>query len=411
MSASLLSSLNELANLKQLDKTKIKDIIQTSLYQSIEKKLEPDNDLVIIADFDSNTVVAKFTRIVVETDTKLGEISLHDARDEYGRHIEIGDAIVVEMPISEFEPKVIKNARKAIQENFKKLEEDRILFDYEKQKNTIVSGRIKSNEFNGYKVDIGYTEALLPPEEQVEDEYYKNGDIIRAYVINIRKKDSGVTVILSRTNPEFVKKLFELEVPEILNREIEIKKIVREPGIRTKVEVVSNNKAIDVSGSCFGVKGFRLEHIRKELHGEQIDIVPFDENADNLIASAVGPDLVERVIVSERGKFARVIVSEKNKNLAIGKKGQNVKLAAKLTGYKLDIFTLEEYEEKISEEQRIVSHIMELDGVTPKITEILKQHGYTSVQDIYNASIEELKNLEGLGLKTAEKLKEAAKAF
>ncbi|HPT72867.1 MAG TPA: transcription termination factor NusA, partial [Candidatus Cloacimonadota bacterium] len=332
MSASLLASLNELANLKQLDKKKIQEIIQNSLYQSIEKKLEPESELEIIADFDSNTVVAKFNRVVVDTDTKLGEISLQDARSEYGNHIEIGDNIRAEMAINEFEPKVIKNARKAIQENFKKLEEDRIMFDYEKQKNTIVSGRVKSNEFNGYKVDIGYTEALLPPEEQVEDEYYKNGDIIRAYVVNIRKKDSGVTVILSRTNPEFVKKLFELEVPEVLTKDIEIKKIVREPGIRTKVEVVSNNKSIDVSGSCLGVKGLRLEHIRKELHGEQIDIVPFDENPEQLIASSVGDDVVERVIVSERGKFARVIVSEKNKNLAIGKKGQNVKLAAKLTG-------------------------------------------------------------------------------
>jgi N utilization substance protein A len=285
------------------------------------------------------------------------------------------------------------------------------MFDYEKQKFQVVSGKVRKNDFNGYVVDIGYADALLPLEEQVDEEYYKAGDIIRAFVVNIRKRKNDVVVILSRTRPEFVMKLFESEIPEITTNDVEVKKIVREPGIRTKVAVASLNAEIDAMAACLGPKGIRIEQIRKELNGELIDIVLWDESPEQLIANAIGPDLVEKVYLAERGKFARIIVQDANKNLAIGKKGKNVKLAAKLTDFKLDIYTEEEFEDKISEERRITSHISDLDGVSSKVAEILKEHGYTSVQDIYDASIDELCNLEGLGKKTAEKIKESANYF
>jgi N utilization substance protein A len=380
------------------------------LFQAISKKLTPENELEIIADFDTNKVLAKFKKIVVEQDTELGEITL-EAATRYKQDAELGDKIQVQMAIFEFEPKVIKNARKAILERIKHLEESRIMFDYEKQKNQIVAGKVRKVDYNGLLVDIGYADALLPVEEQIEDEYFKVGDIVRAYVVNIRKRRKDVIVILSRTRPEFVKKLFEMEVPEISNGDIEIKKIVREPGVRTKVAVHAVSNDLDATASCLGPKGVRIESIRKELNGELIDVVSWDSSPEQMIANAIGMDLVEKVYLAQRGKFARIIVSESNKNLAIGKQGKNVKLAAKLTDYKLDIFTEAEFEEKISEERRITSHVSDLDGVTPKIAEILKEHGYTSVQDIYSSTVDELCNLEGLGEKTAKKLKESAKYF
>ena len=155
----------------------------------------------------------------------------------------------------------------------------------------------------------------------------------------------------------------------------------------------------------------RIEQIRSELNGELVDVVIWDESPEQLIANAIGADLVEKVYLAERGKFARIIVTEANKNLAIGKKGKNVKLAAKLTDFKLDIYTETEFEDKIGEERRITSHVSDLDGVTPKIAEVLKNYGYTSVQDIFEASVDELCNLEGMGAKTATKLKESAKFF
>lgn len=410
MSANLMASLSELAALKQLDKEKLAEIIKDGLYQAISKKLLNENELEIEADFDTNWVAAKFKRIVVERDMSLGEISLEEAQ-QFDEKLELGDKIPVEIPISEFEPKVIKNARKAILERIRMLEEDRIMFDYENQKNQIVSGKIRKDDYNGYLVDIGYADALLPKDEQIEDEFYKVGDMIRAYVVNIRKRKNDVIVILSRTRPEFVKKIFESEIPEINSDDIEIKKIVREPGIRTKVSVHSKDENIDATAACLGPHGVRIESIRNELNGELIDIVLWDDSSEQLIANAIGPDLVEKVYLAERGKFARIIVNEENKNLAIGKKGKNVKLAAKLTDFKLDIYTEEEFEEKISEERRITSHVSDLDGVTAKVAEVLKTHGYTSVQDIYEGSIEELCHLEGLGKKTAAKIKESSKYF
>ncbi len=410
MSLNLMGSLSELASLKQLDKEKLAEIIKEGLYQAISKKLLIENDLEIITDFDSNQVAAKFNKIVVERDMSLGEISLDEAK-MYDENLELGDTFPAVIPISDFEPKVIKNARKAILERIKALEEDRIMYDYENQKHQIVSGKVSKDDYNGYLIDIGYADALLSKDEQIEDEYYKVGDMIRAYVINIRKRKNDVIVLLSRTRPEFVKKLFEAEMPEINAGEVEVKKIVREPGMRTKVAVHSLDKQIDATAACLGPHGVRIESIRKELNDELIDIVLWDESPEQLIANAIGPDLVEKVYLAERGKFARIIVNEANKNLAIGKKGKNVKLAAKLTDFKLDIYTEEEFEDKISEERRITSHVSDLDGVTSKVADVLKKHGYTSVQDIYEASTEELCNLEGLGKKTATKIKESSKYF
>ncbi len=410
MNSNIMGSLAELANLKQLDKEKLTSIIKEGLYQAISKKMILDNELEITTDYNTNKIIARFNRIVVERDTSLGEISFEDAK-MIGEDLELGDTIPVEMNISEFEPKVIRNARKAILERIKLLEEDRIMFDYENQKNQLVSGKVTKDDFNGYLVNIGYADALLSKEEQVEDEYYKVGDVIRCYVVNIRKRKKDVIVILSRTRPEFVKKIFESEIPEITSGEIEIKKIVREPGMRTKVSVHSNNTEVDATAACLGPHGVRIEAIRKELNGELVDIVVWDSAPEQLIANAIGTDLVEKVYLADRGKFARIIVNKDNKNLAIGKKGKNVKLAAKLTDFKLDIYTEEEFEEKISEERRITSHVSDLDGVSSKVAEVLKIHGYTSVQDIYEASIKELCNLEGLGKKTAEKIKESSKYF
>jgi N utilization substance protein A len=315
------------------------------------------------------------------------------------------------MAMSEFEPKLVKIAQKAIQDKIRQLEEEKIQNDFNKQKNTIVTGKIKSIDDNGgYRIDIGYTDALLPTDEQIENEFYRVGDNIKAYVVNIRTHQSNVTIILSRTNPEFVKKLFEAEIMEIYEGKIKILKIVREPGIRTKVELQSVDPKLDPVAICIGPKGTKIDSIRRELHGEQIDIVVHDEDPERMIAQALGIENIQRVII-ERNRAASVIVSEQDKVVAIGKQGKNVKLAAKLTGMKIDIFTMEEFEEKMAKERRTVSHVTDLDGVTAKIAEVLRQAGYTSVQDIFAASVDELCNLEGLGQKTAERLKEAAKYF
>ncbi len=410
MSSNLLGIITELAKVRQLDQSRLREVIVESLKNAISKKLKPENELEIVADYNSNYLGVKFKKYVVEKDEALGQISIQDAQD-IDPEAKIGDLLLVELPVNALEPKLIKIAREEIAVKIKRLEEERKMFDYEKQKNQIVYGKVKKIDYNGYKVDINFAEALLPIEEQIEEEYYKVGDFIRAYVLNVRKKGSELIVILSRAHPEFVKRLLEIEVPEIASNDIEVKKIIREPGIRTKVAVHSKNKNLDAVGCCLGPKGIRVEQIKKELHGEAIDILEWSEDPEKMIANAIGPELIEKVYITEKGKFARIIVTEENKNLAIGRMGKNVRLAAKLTDYKLDIYTHEEFEEKIAEERRITSHVSELDGVSAKIADVLKEHGYTSVQDIYTASAQELCNIEGIGQKVVEKIKEAAKHF
>ena len=410
MSVNILSIIKDLAYLKQLDQAKIELIITESLHQVLNKKLRQENNLRIILDYDNNYIAVRLQKEITETDDTLGSITLQEAYN-YVATPQIGQMIEVEIPINKLEPKIIKIAREEIAQKIKRLEEERKMFDYEKQKYSIVYGKIKKSDSNGFTVDIGFAQGLLPIEEQIEDEYYKVGDHIKTFVLNIRKRGSELVVILSRSHPEFVKKLFELEIPEVMSGEIEIKRIVREPGIRTKIAVRATKPSIDAVGSCLGPKGIRIEGIKRELNGEVIDVLEWSDSSDVLITNAIGPDLIQKVFVTEKGRFARIIVSEENKNLAIGKMGKNVRLAGKLVDYKLDIYTNDEYEAKIAEERRITSHVNELDGVTPKIADLLREHGYTSVEDIFSASINELLNIDGIGKTIAKKIKDASAHF
>ncbi len=411
MSVNILDAVMKLAALKQLDGAVIQEIIVDSITSTLAKRLEPEHELEVYVDEETEAIKVRYKTLVVELETGLGEMSLSEARDYYDAEAELGDYVQKEMTLLDFEPKLVKTAQKLIQDRIRSLEDEKIQNDFDKQKYTIVSGKIKSiDDVGAYRIDLGYTDALLPLDEQIENEYYRVHDNIKAYVTNIRSGSRGVTVILSRTNPEFVKRLFEAEIPAIFSGDIKIRKIVREPGIRSKVELEAINPKIDPVKECVGPRGTRIDSIRKELHGEQIDIVVHSEDIEKMIENALGIPNVKRVIV-ERNRAARVILDEADKVVAIGKQGKNVKLAAKLTGLKIDIFTTEEYEEKLAKERRTVSHVNELDGVTAKTAEVLRSAGYTSVQDIFQASISELSALEGLGQKTAEKLKESAKYF
>jgi len=411
MAFNLISIIEEFSRLRQIDRKKIAEIIRESLESTLKKKLSEETELLVEINFDENEVVAKFDAVVVEEPTGfLDEIVLEEAL-RIDPEAKIDDIIFLEIPVSDFGRKTIQSARQAIINRFRESETEKIKVDYEKQKGEIISGAVKKVEFNGYIIDIGFTDALLPTEEQVETEFYKANDFLKAYIASIRQSKSGVRIILSRRRPEFIIKLFENEIPEISDGIVTIKKIVREPGYRTKVAVTSNDENVDPYGSCIGLKGIRIEEIRKELHGEQVDIVLWSDNCEDFIRNAVGPELVKRVYLADKGRFAQIIVNEDNKNIAIGKGGKNIKLAAKLTNYKLDVLLEEEYEEIAANERRITSPIFDLDGVAEKVGNILHEAGYTSVQDIHLATVKELTHIEGMGVKTAEKIKESAKYF
>ncbi|NLO43453.1 MAG: transcription termination factor NusA [Candidatus Cloacimonetes bacterium] len=414
MNANILDAVIKLAAIKQLDGARIQEIIVESIISTLSKRLEPENELEVFIDKENSCIKVRYKCRVVEQETGIGEITLAEAQGYYDAEAMLGDFIQKELSLQEFEPKLVKTVQKIIQDKIREMEDEKIQNDFDKQKHTIVSGRIKAidEQNGGYRVDIGYTDALLPLDEQIEDEYYRVGDSIKAYVTNVRKmhKEKSITVILSRTNPEFVKRLFEAEIPAIFADKLRIRKIVRDPGIRTKVELEALEEGIDPITECVGPKGTRIDSIRRELHGEQIDLVVYSEDLQQKVINALGVNTIRRVVI-DRGRAAFVIVDAQDKVTAIGKQGKNVKLAAKLTELKIDIFTAEEYEEKMAKERRTISHVSDLDGVTPKLAEVLRAAGYTSVQDIFQASMDEIAGLDGLGPKTAERLKEAARYF
>ncbi len=405
---SMISIINELANLKQLDRDDLLVVLKESLYAAIAKRLKRPASLEIVVDQSKNEVYAKVAKEVVESDLYFDEISLEDARLS-DPSVNIGDEVDCQVMVSEFEPKTIKIAKKLIQDRIKELENDRVMFDFNKQKHQVVTGKIRETKFNDFIVDIGYTDAVLPADEQISGEYYRVGNIVQAYIVDVRKIRNRVMIVLSRTHPEYIKKLLENEVPEVASGEVQVKKIVRDPGVETKIALFSENPNIDSVSSCYGPKGLRIKEICKNLADESIDLVYWSDNLEQFIANAVGIDFVEKVYLAEHGKFARVITNQKNK--AIGKGGINVKLAAKLTGYKIDIFTQEEFEQQLEKERRVMSHIDDLDGITQKALDVLKSNGYTSVEDIFRASVEELSNLPGIGQKMIEKLKRSAEHF
>ncbi len=405
---SMISIINELANLKQLNREDLLLVLKESLYAAIAKRLKRPASLEIVVDQAKNEVFAKVAKEVVENDLYFDEISLEDARLTDSA-IGVGDVLDCRVMVSEFEPKTIKIAKKLIQDRIKELENDRVMFDFNKQKHQVVTGKIREMKFNDYIVDIGYTDAVLPADEQISGEYYRVGNIVQAYIVDVRKIRNRVRIVLSRTHPEYIKKLLENEVPEVASGEVQVKKIVRDPGVETKIALYSENPNIDAVSSCYGPKGLRIKEICKNLGDESIDLVYWSENLEQFIANAVGIDFVDKVYLAEHGKFARVITNQKNK--AIGKGGINVKLAAKLTGYKIDIFLQEEFEAQLERERRVMSHIDDLDGITPKSAQILKSNGYTSVEDIHRASVDELSHLAGIGLKMIEKLKRSAEHF
>ena len=245
MAFNLISIIEEFSRLKQIDREKIAEIIRESLESTLQKKLSEETELIVEINFDENEVVAKFDAVVVEESTGLlDEIILGEAQ-KINHEAEIGDIIPIEMPVSDFGRKTIQSARQAIINRFRESETEKVKVDYEKQKGEIISGAVKKVEYNGYIIDIGFTDALLPTEEQVETEFYKAGDFLKAYVESIRQSKNGVRVILSRKRPEFIIKLFENEIPEIADSIVMIKKIVREPGFRTKVAVASNDENVD----------------------------------------------------------------------------------------------------------------------------------------------------------------------
>jgi N utilization substance protein A len=360
MKSELMLVIDQIGREKGIEKAKVIAALESALLTAAKKRFGHGENIQVDIDTDTGeiSIVKKKTISENVLDAKT-EISLEDARRIDGE-AEMGDEIGSLIELQEFGRIAAQAAKQVICQKVREAEWESIEREYSKKEGELVHGVILGQERRNYLVDIGKTEALLPIQEQIPRESHRRGDRVRALLLEVRRTPKDVQVILSRAHPQFVVKLFGLEVPEIAEKIVEIKGVVREPGDRTKISVASRDKAVDPVGACVGVKGSRVQAIVRELHGEKIDIIPWTNDPRVFIGEALNPASIEKVGIDEQKKSALVVVADSQLSLAIGKNGQNVRLAAKLTGWKIDIISSTEYEkQKLERDMEIKAALAE----------------------------------------------------
>jgi N utilization substance protein A len=343
---------------------------------------------------------------VVEEATDSGlEISLPEARKE-DPECEVGDSLGFKMDAAAFGRIAAQSAKQVIMQRMKDAERDLVYEDYKDRKGEIMNGIVQRLDPEGIIVNLGRTEALLPPMEQVPRETYHKGERIRAYVLDVKRQTRGPQIILSRTHPQFLVALFESEVPEISEAIVQVLGCAREPGSRAKIAVSSRDSDVDPVGACVGMKGARVQNIVQELRGEKIDIIPWHPDPAKFATNALAPAQVSRIILNKSGQNMEVIVPDDQLSLAIGKRGQNVRLASRLVGWKIDVKSESKYSKSLKEGYL---SLLSIPGVGEITANLLHEAGYTSAREVAETNQEELIQSTGLTEKKAASLITAAR--
>jgi N utilization substance protein A len=376
MNRELISVIDELGRQKGIDKSRVIGAIEAALQMAAKKRFGQAENIQV--EIDSKTgeisVVSKKTIVDAVANPKT-EVSLQEAR-QFDSEAEVGDEIGSVIEMSDLGRIAAQTAKQVIFQKVREAEWEAVQKEYSTRQGDLVNGIILGVERRNYLVDLGKTEAVLPIQEQIPRETYRCGDRVKAMLLEVRRTPKDVQVILTRSHPQFVAKLFELEVPEVLEKIVEIKSIVREPGDRTKIAVTSREKAVDPVGACVGIKGSRVQAVVRELRGEKIDIITWTSDPRVFIAEALNPASIEKVGVDEEKKSALVVVADSQLSLAIGKNGQNVRLAARLTGWKIDIISATEYEKEKADRDK------EIKAALAEETEALHQQEEAREQEL-----------------------------
>jgi len=360
MNRELITVIDEIGRQKGIDKARVIGAIESALQTAAKKRFGQAENIQVEIDPKTGeiSVVSKKT-IVEQVSNPKAEVSLEEAR-QYDSEAEVGDEIGSLIEMNELGRIAAQTAKQVIFQKVREAEWEAVQKEYSTRQGDLVTGIILGMERRNYLVDLGKTEAILPIQEQIPRETYRRGDRVKALLLEVRRTPKDVQVILSRSHPQFVAKLFEVEVPEIMEKIIEIKSVVREPGDRTKIAVTSRDKAVDPVGACVGIKGSRVQAVVRELRGEKIDIITWTQDPRVFIAEALNPATIEKVGIDEEKKSALVVAADSQLSLAIGKNGQNVRLAARLTGWKIDIISATEYEkEKVERDKEIKAALAE----------------------------------------------------
>ena len=408
----IIEALGQIAREKNVDTEMVIETLSDALISAARKRYGNADNFEVQIDPDSGhmTVLARKT-VVEEVNEPELEIDV-DAAQVIDKQAQLGSVVFEKLNLADFGRNAIQTAKQILIQRVREVEREHIYEEFASRIAQVESGVVQQISHGDIILNLGRAEAAIPLKEQIRRERYRQGDTVRGYIFEVIKSARGPQVLLSRTHPELLRKLFATEVPEIAEGIVQIHAVAREPGERAKIAVSSNDERVDPVGACVGVKGSRVQAIVRELSGERIDIVPYIDESDVFITRALSPATVNRVITDERRHHAQVIVDEDQLSLAIGKSGQNSRLAVQLTGWGLDIISDEEYQRRLRRLEESKVELGLLEGVSELISLSLATSGFISIRGIAEAEVDMLRTVPGLeGSGEAAQLRERAVAY
>jgi len=401
MITDLLRTIDQVSRDKGIDSKTLIEALEEAVSSAVKKKFGSEYELEVSFNTEIGEIeVFEFKEVVQDvTDEKL-QVSLKEAR-KLDPESEIGDSLGMKTDIDALGRIAAQSAKQVIMQRLREAERDAVYDDFKDRKGEIVNGIVQRFDKGSVIVNLGKSEAELPAKEQIPKETYMQGDRIRAYIYDVKQFSRGPQIILSRTHPNFLSALFENEVPEISDGIVTIMQVAREPGGRAKIAVASKARDVDPVGACVGMKGSRVQVVVQELRGEKIDIITWDPDQAKFVCNALAPAEILRVILYEENRSMEVVVPDDQLSLAIGKKGQNVRLASRVTNWKLDVISDSDYNKKLKEDYQ---SLLELPGLGKKLATSLNEIGFRSIEDIAKADEVDLVSMKGISEKKANKL-------
>ncbi|SDB44982.1 NusA antitermination factor [Desulfonatronum thiosulfatophilum] len=392
MSAELRKAIEQISKDRGIDKDLLIDTLERAVRSSVTKKLGEDVDIEVTFNEDKGGFdVYQFKRVVQEIKDPISEILLEDAKN-HDPNVQVDDELGFELKVEDLGRIAAQSAKQVIIQRMREAEQEIIYEEYKDRKREIVSGTIQRRDRSGWIINLGRTEALLPKEEQISKERFRRGDQIQALLYDVRKEGRGPQIIVSRSHPDYLTVLFNREVPEVADGFVRIMGVARDPGSRAKVAVMSTDRDVDPVGACVGVRGSRIQNIVQELRGERIDIIVWSPEITTYAVNALSPARISRITVDEEDGVLEVVVPDDQLTLAIGRKGQNVKLAAKLLGWKIDIFTESRYGAMYKDRQSLE----QLANVAEIPFEAFLAAGFDGATAVAEAEDEQLLAIQGL---------------
>ncbi len=408
----LLQVAETVARDKGIERDEVLEAMEQAIQKAGRSKYGHEHDIRAVIDRETGEItLARYLEITDEVENEATQITPDAARDRQAE-AEVGDFIIDPLPPIDFGRIAAQTAKQVIVQQVREAERKRQYKEYKDRVGEVVNGLVKRIEFGNIIIDLGRGEALLRRDECIPREHFTTGDRVRSYIVDVREEPRGPQIFLSRNHPQFMSQLFAQEVPEIYDGIIEIKAVARDPGSRAKIAVLSHDSSIDPVGPCIGMRGSRVQAVVGELQGEKIDIIQWSLDPATFIVNALAPAEVAKVVLDEEANRIEVVVPDEQLSLAIGRRGQNVRLASQLSGWDIDILTeAEESERRIEEFNTRSGVLIEALDVDDVIAHLLVTEGFSSVEEVAFVPVEDMVQIEGFDEDVASELRERARAF